>query len=196
LPGLADQRDLPILAFSSEAKWAAWLKKNHENSSGLWLKIAKKGSGLPSVSYDEALNVALRYGWIDGQKGKFDDDYWVQRFTPRRSRSKWSKINRTKATALIEAGQMEPAGLREVERAQADGRWDAAYEGQRTASVPPDLQQELDSNETARRFFESLSGVNRYAILYRIQDAKRPETRRRRIEKYIQMLSEGKTIHP
>ena len=193
---MATQADLPVRSFPSQAKWATWLEKNHEASPGIWLKIAKKGSGFKSVSYDEALDVALCYGWIDGQKGRFDDDFWVQRFTPRTSRSKWSKINCTKATALIGSGQMKPAGLKEVQRAKADGRWDAAYDSQRTATVPPDLQQELDSNEEARRFFDGLSSVNRYAILYRIQDAKRPETRRRRIERYVQMLSEGKTLHP
>jgi uncharacterized protein YdeI (YjbR/CyaY-like superfamily) len=191
-----DQRDLPVLFFGSQTEWAAWLDANHDSSAGVWLKIAKRSASTDSVSYGEALDVALCYGWIDGQKGRLDDDFWLQRFTPRRSRSRWSKINCAKATALIESGQMKAAGLRQVEAAKADGRWDAAYESQRRATVPPDLQRELDDNADARRFFEKLSSVNRYAILYRIQDAKKPETRKRRIEQYVQMLKEQKTIHP
>jgi uncharacterized protein YdeI (YjbR/CyaY-like superfamily) len=193
---LTDKRDLPVLFFESSEKWAAWLDTNHDGSAGVWLKIAKRSAAEESVSYADALDVALCYGWIDGQKGKLDDDYWLQRFTPRRPRSKWSKINSTKATALIASGQMKASGLREIEKAKADGRWDAAYEGQRSATVPADLQRELDANKDAREFFERLSSVNRYAILYRIQDAKKPETRQRRIDKYVQMLKERKTIHP
>jgi uncharacterized protein YdeI (YjbR/CyaY-like superfamily) len=193
---LSDSRDLPVLSFESRAEWAAWLDKNHADATGVWLKIARLSARQESVSYVDALDVALCYGWIDGQKGKLDDDFWLQRFTPRRPRSKWSKINRAKATALIASGEMKAPGRREVERARADGRWDAAYEGQRSATVPPDLQKELDANKDAREFFETLSSVNRYAILYRIQDAKRPETRKRRIDKYVQMLKEQKTIHP
>ena len=193
---MPDQHELPVLFFRSKEKWARWLEKNHEDSLGVWLKIAKKATSVDSVSYEEALDVALCYGWIDGQKGKFDDDFWLQRFTPRRPRSKWSKINCDRATALIKSGEMRPAGRREVERAKTDGRWDAAYEGQATIGVPDDLQRELDANPGARRFFESLSSANRYAILYRIQDAKRPETRRRRIEKYMKMLNDHQTIHP
>lgn len=193
---MTDKRDLPIVSFGTQVAWARWLDKNHEDSPGVWLKIARRSAAVESVSYAEALDIALCYGWIDGQKDKLDDDFWLQRFTPRRARSKWSKINRTKAAALIESGQMKPAGLREVERAKADGRWEAAYEGQRTATVPEDLQRALKKNKEARRFFETLSSVNRYAILYRIQDAKRPETRKRRIDKYVQMLNEHQTIHP
>jgi uncharacterized protein YdeI (YjbR/CyaY-like superfamily) len=148
------------------------------------------------VTYADALDVALSYGWIDGQKNKLDDDYWLQRFCPRTPRSRWSKINCAKALDLIETGQMRRAGLREVERAKADGRWDAAYDSQRTAAVPSDLQDALDRNATARRFFATLDSANRYAILYRIHDAKRPETRARRIEQYVAMLSERKKIHP
>ncbi len=136
--------DLPILAFATHGAWEAWLDEHHAASEGLWLKIAKKGSGIETVSYPEALEVALCYGWIDGQKASFDDRYWLQRFTPRRSRSKWSKVNRQKATELIERGAMKPAGLREVERAKADGRWDAAYDAQSTATVLDDLRQELE----------------------------------------------------
>lgn len=188
--------DLPVLAFGSPQSWRDWLAANHQTSSGLWLKIAKKGAGTPTVSYAEAIDGALCYGWIDGQKGKLDDDYWLQRFTPRKSRSRWSKINREKAERLIAGGLMQPAGLREVEAARADGRWDAAYEGQATAAVPPDLARELDLNPVAKEFFATLSSANRYAILYRIQDAKRPQTRASRIAKYVAMLNEHNTIHP
>jgi uncharacterized protein YdeI (YjbR/CyaY-like superfamily) len=187
--------DLPIIPFASREAWAAWLEGQHATSGGLWLKFAKKGSGLDTVTYAEAVEVALCYGWIDGQVRKFDQDYYLQRFTPRRARSKWSKINRQKATELIERGEMKPAGLREVERARADGRWDAAYDAPSTAQVPDDLLRELEKNQPAREFFETLDGRNRYAILYQIQDAKRPETRARRIEKYVAMLSEGKKIY-
>lgn len=187
--------DLPIIPFASCGAWEAWLAEHHASSDGLWLKIAKKGSGVETVSYAEALDAALCYGWIDGQKGRFDD-YWLQRFTPRKPRSKWSKINRDKATKLIEEGRMKPAGLREVERTRADGRWDAAYESQSVATVPEDLQRELDENDTAREVFATLDGANRYAILYRIQDAKKPETRARRIAKYVAMLAEQRKIYP
>src|SRR3712207_46084 len=188
--------DLPIIPFASRDEWEAWLEVQHATSSGLWLKIAKKGSGLETVSYAEALESALCYGWIDGQKASFDDQYWLQRFTPRRARSKWSKVNRQKATELIERGELKPAGLREVERAKADGRWDAAYDAQSTATVPDDLRRELEKNEVAREFFATLYSRNRYAILYQIQDAKRPETRARRIAKYVAMLSEREKLYP
>ncbi len=189
-------KDLPIVPFASRDAWEAWLKEHHAASDGLWLKIAKKGSGIETVSYAEALEAALCYGWIDGQKASFDQDYWLQRFTPRKPRSKWSKVNRQKATELIEAGRMKPAGLREVERAKADGRWEAAYDAQSTATVPADLSRALEKNDRAREFFAKLDSRNRYAILYQIQDAKRPETRARRIEKYVAMLSEQKKLYP
>jgi uncharacterized protein YdeI (YjbR/CyaY-like superfamily) len=192
---MTTRADLPVMPFASRDAWSAWLEEQHAASDGLWLKFAKKGSGLDSVTYAEAVEVALCYGWIDGQVRKFDQDYYLQRFTPRRARSKWSKINRQKATELIERGEMKPAGLREVERARADGRWDAAYDAPSTAQVPDDLLRELEKNQPAREFFETLDGRNRYAILYQIQDAKRPETRARRIEKYVAMLSEGKKIY-
>jgi uncharacterized protein YdeI (YjbR/CyaY-like superfamily) len=188
--------DLPILPFATRGAWEAWLDEHHAASEGLWLKIAKKGSGIETVSYPEALEVALCYGWIDGQKASFDDRYWLQRFTPRRSRSKWSKVNRQKATELIERGAMKPAGLREVERAKADGRWDAAYDAQSTATVPDDLRRELEKNDAAREFFQTLNSANRYAILYQIGDAKKPETRARRIEKFVAMLAERKKLYP
>ncbi len=188
--------DLPVIPFASRDAWAAWLEERHVSSDGLWLKFAKKASGLKTVTYAQAVEVALCYGWIDGQMRKFDEDYYLQRFTPRRARSRWSKINRQKATELIEKGEMKPAGLREVEQARADGRWDAAYDAQSTARVPEDLRRELEKSETAREFFETLNSANRYAILYQIQDAKRPETRARRIEKYVAMLSEQKKLYP
>ena len=187
---------LPVLGPGSPDEWDAWLSEHHADSAGLWLKIPKKGSGASGVSYSEALSVALCHGWIDGQKGRLDDDHWLQRFTPRRPGSKWSRINRDQATALIEAGQMRPAGLREVDQARADGRWAAAYESQSTAAVPEDLALALAGNDAAAEFFERLDRANRYAILYRIADAKRPETRARRIATFVAMLSEGKKIHP
>jgi uncharacterized protein YdeI (YjbR/CyaY-like superfamily) len=186
---------LPTLAFPSPTAFASWLADNHTASPGIWLKISRKGSGVETVTYAEALDVAICYGWIDGQKGKLDDVYWLQRFTPRTARSKWSKINCDKATALIEADMMQPAGLRQVEAAKADGRWDAAYAGQRTATIPDDLQQALDANEAAKTFFATLNSANRYAILYRLQEAKKPETRARRLQKFIAMLNAGETIH-
>jgi uncharacterized protein YdeI (YjbR/CyaY-like superfamily) len=186
---------LPVLAFDSRRSWEDWLAEHHHSSPGVWLKIAKKGAGPPTVSYPEALEAALCYGWIDGQKGKLDEEYWLQRFTPRGPRSRWSKINREKAERLIAEGRMQPAGRREVDAARADGRWDAAYEGQATITVPPDLARELDLNPAAKAFFATLSGVNRYAVLYRIHEAKRPQTRAARIAKYVAMLNEHKTIH-
>jgi uncharacterized protein YdeI (YjbR/CyaY-like superfamily) len=187
---------LPSIAFASRARWKTWLAKHHATSPGVWLEIAKKGSGIESVSYADAIEVALCHGWIDGQKGAIDADRWRQRFTPRTPRSRWSKINVEKATALIERGEMHAAGLREVESAKADGRWEAAYAGQRTMTVPDDLHAALARNARARRFFETIDGANRYAILYRIHDAKRPETRRARIEKFVTMLEEHRTLHP
>jgi len=163
---------------------------------GVWVQFAKAGSGIESVTHDEALEVALCHGWIDGQVRRLDGRYFVQRFTPRRARSRWSKRNREAAVALIAGGAMTPAGLREVERAQADGRWDAAYEGQASASVPDDLAAALAASPDALAFFESLDSQNRYAILYRVQDAKRPDTRARRIEQFVAMCREGRTVHP
>jgi uncharacterized protein YdeI (YjbR/CyaY-like superfamily) len=184
-----------VLFFSSRDAWDAWLAAEHERAPGVWLKIAKKGTGLDGVDYAEALEVALCYGWIDGQKRGFDDSYWLQRFAPRTARSKWSQINRRKATELIESGAMKPAGLREVQRAQADGRWDAAYEAQSTATVPDDLRRALEAAPAALQFFGTLDSRNRYAILHRVQDAKKPETRERRIQKYVAMLAAGEKIY-
>lgn len=188
--------ELQILPFASAGAWEAWLEANHTSTNGLWIKFAKKNSGVESVSYAEALDAALCYGWIDGQARSFDDEYYLQRFTPRRPRSKWSKVNREKVAKLIEAGRMKPAGLREIERAKTDGRWDAAYDSPSMATVPDDLQRELDKNPGASEFFAKLDGGNRYAILHRIQDARKPETRARRIEKYVAMLNERKKLYP
>jgi uncharacterized protein YdeI (YjbR/CyaY-like superfamily) len=190
------KQNLPILSFPSQKKWEDWLAKNHQSSKGLWLKIAKKGAETATVNYAEALEVALCYGWIDGQKGALDEEFWLQKFTPRGPRSPWSKVNREKATALIESGRMKPAGLAEVERAKADGRWEAAYDAQSKATVPEDLQRELDANPDAAAFFATLESYNRYAILYRIQEAKKPETRAKRIEKFMGMLKRGEKVHP
>src|SRR3954466_8364824 len=190
------KQNLPILAFPSRKKWEEWLAKNHQTSKGLWLKNAKEGAGAGPWNYGEALEVALCYGWIDGQKGALDAEFWLQKFTPRGPRSQWSKVNREKATALIESGRMQPAGLAEVERAKADGRWEAAYDAQSKASVPEDLQRELDANPDAAAFFATLESYNRYAILYRLQEAKKPETRAKRIENFIGMLKRGEKVHP
>jgi uncharacterized protein YdeI (YjbR/CyaY-like superfamily) len=187
--------ELPIHHFADSEELECWLEANGASSQGVWLKIAKKGAEEPSVTYEEAVELALCFGWIDSQVRRFDDQHYVQRFTPRRPRGRWSKINREKAEALIEKGRMRPAGLAEVEAARADGRWDAAYEGQSSAKVPPDLQRELDASPAAAEFFESLSGANRYAIIYRLEEAKRPETRERRLRKFVAMLEQGEKIH-
>jgi len=187
--------DLPALAFESAPAFEDWLAA-HGDSAGAWLKIAKKGSAARTLSYAEALEAALCFGWIDGQKSSLDDDFWLQRFTPRKPGGRWSKINTDKAAELIRTGRMRPAGLRAVEQARADGRWDAAYAGQRAMTIPDDLQRALAANDGARAFFDTISSVNRYAILYRIGSVKRPETRARKIERYVAMLAEHKTIHP
>lgn len=188
--------ELPTIPFASRGAWETWLEERHATSRGLWLKIAKKGSGIETVTFAEALDVALCYGWIDSQRDGFDERFYLQRFTPRRPGSKWSKVNRGKVTRLIEAGEMKQAGLREVERAKADGRWDAAYEPPSTMTVPDDLRRELEKNEGAREFFETLDSTNRYAILYRLQEARKPETRARRIAKYVAMLAEHERLYP
>jgi uncharacterized protein YdeI (YjbR/CyaY-like superfamily) len=187
--------ELPQIAFASDAEWEAWLEEHHADSPGVAVKIAKKASGIPSVAYPEVLDIAICFGWIDGRRNALDDRYFLQRFTPRRARSRWSQINRDKAEALIKAGRMRPAGLAEVERAKADGRWAAAYGGQRAMGVPEDLQRELDARPQAAAFFAQLSSQNRYSILYRLHDAKRPETRARRLEQFVAMLEAGETIH-
>jgi uncharacterized protein YdeI (YjbR/CyaY-like superfamily) len=188
--------ELPILLFAAPVALEAWLEENHEGSEGFWLKVAKKGAGEVSVTYAEALELALCFGWIDSQKRGLDEKFFLQRFTPRRPRGRWSRINRDKAEELIATGRMRPAGLREVEAARADGRWEAAYEGQRTARVPDDLRRELDANPAAAEFFAGLDGANRYAVLYRLDEAKKPETRQRRLRKFVAMLERGEKLHP
>jgi uncharacterized protein YdeI (YjbR/CyaY-like superfamily) len=186
----------PTVVCAGPEEWRAWLEEHHAGEQGAWLKIAKKGSGIASVSHAEALDVAICFGWIDAVRHAHDDDWFLQRFTPRRARSKWSQVNRDKAEGLIAAGEMRPAGLAEIERAKADGRWDAAYAPQSRATVPDDLQAELDAKPAAAATFATLSSQNRYAILYRLRDAKRPETRARRLEKFVAMLERGETLHP
>jgi len=184
------------LSFENKTAWAAWLAENHDVSSGVWLRLAKKSSGVPSVSYAEAVDGALCYGWIDGQKKSDGQRHWLQRFTPRGRKSIWSKINCQKALSLIACGEMEAAGVEEVERAKSDGRWKDAYDSARNATVPPDLQAALDLNVKAKAFFATLSGRNRYVVLFRIQTAKKPGTRVRRIQMFIEMLGKHETLHP
>ena len=184
--------DLPVLPFPSRAEWAAWLEANHTSPDGVWVKLAKKGSRIPTVSFPEALEVALCYGWIDGQSRGLDNTWYLQRFTPRRPRSTWSKINRERALDLIERGEMKASGLAEIERAKADGRWDAAYDPPSRATVPDDLRAALDADPAAAEAFAKLDAQNRYAILHRLQNVKRPETRTRRIEGFVADLAAGK----
>jgi uncharacterized protein YdeI (YjbR/CyaY-like superfamily) len=186
----------PTLFFESAQAFDAWLSEHHADSDGIWIKFAKKGRGIPSVVYAEALDSALCHGWIDGQTKSLDEDYYLQRFTPRRKRSRWSTRNVGKALALIEAGRMRPAGQAEIDRAKADGRWERAYDGPSSMDVPPDLQAELDADPEAAEFFAGLSKTNRYAILYRLHDAKKPETRARRLAQFVEMLRNGETLHP
>jgi uncharacterized protein YdeI (YjbR/CyaY-like superfamily) len=187
---------LPHLTFASAAEWEAWLEANHDSSEGAWLKIAKKGSGVASVTNAEALDIGLCFGWINGRREALNDDYYLQRYTRRRPGGKWSRINVEKVAELTAAGRMRPAGFAEVERAKADGRWDAAYESPRRMGVPHDLEREFAARPAAREFFESLDSRNRYAILYRLADAKRPETRARRLAKFVAMLETGERIYP
>jgi uncharacterized protein YdeI (YjbR/CyaY-like superfamily) len=186
---------MPERAFPDVAALEAWLEAEHETADELLLRIAKKGSGVASVTYAQALELALCFGWIDGVKRAVDAVWFEQRFTPRRPRSRWSKINRAAAERLIAEGRMRPAGLAQVEAARADGRWDAAYAGSATITIPPDLQAALDAEPAAAAFFATLDSRNRYAVLYRIHDAKRPETRARRIATFTAMLAAGETLH-
>jgi uncharacterized protein YdeI (YjbR/CyaY-like superfamily) len=188
--------ELDALAFATQKDWAAWLKAHHASSPGLWVRMAKKGTGVASIKHAEALEEALCYGWIDGQARSEGAEWWRIRFVPRTPRSVWSKINRESVLALIEAGRMKPAGLKEIERAKADGRWAAAYASQRTIEVPEDLQAALARNARAKAHFAKLDSRNRYAILLRTHNAKRPETRARRIAQFVEMLAKGETIHP
>jgi uncharacterized protein YdeI (YjbR/CyaY-like superfamily) len=181
--------------FRGAAEFRRWLQKHHDTATELFVGFYKKDSGKGGITYREALDEALCFGWIDGQKAGFDDQYWLQRFSPRTRRSPWSKINVEKAERLIEAGRMRPGGRAAVEEAKADGRWDAAYAGSRTAAVPADLQRQLDEDPQASAAFAALDARNRYAIIWRVGDAKRPETRARRISKYMAMLRAGERIH-
>ena len=185
---------MPLLEFANRAAWEAWLEQNHDSAPGVWLKLAKKGAPRPTVTQAQALEAALCFGWIDGQVGRVDEHFYRQRFTHRRPRSKWSRINRDRALELIEAGLMREPGLQEVHNAQQDGRWEAAYEPQSQIAVPPDFQEALDRQPAAAEFFATLTGVNRYRFLYRIEDAKRPETRARRIAQYVELLAQRKTL--
>ena len=187
--------ELAPTLFKSAKAFEAWLKKNHATSEGLWLKIAKRGSNEPSVTYPEAVEIALCWGWIDGQKKSFDDQHYLQRFTPRRARSVWSKINVEKVQGLIEAGRMQAPGQAQIEAARADGRWARAYDSARTSTVPEDLQAALEAEPAAKTFFASINASNRYAILWRIQTAARAETRAMRIAQLVGMLARGETIH-
>ena len=184
----------PVISFATVADCEAWFAQHHAEHGGFWLKIGKKGAGR-TVTYGEALDVALCHGWIDGQKRGYDQTHWLQRFTPRGSRSKWSQNNRDKAEALIKACRMRPAGQAQVDAAKADGRWEAAYAGQKSATVPADLAAALAADPQAQAFFETLSGANRYAILYRVHDAKKPETRAARIAKFVEMCHNHETVH-
>lgn len=184
------------LECANAAAWARWLKRHNASAAGIWLRIAKKDSGIASVDYAAALEEALCWGWIDGQRRSDDAQYFQQRFTPRTKRSIWSQINRAKVLKLIEEGRMQPAGHAEIERAKGDGRWDAAYEGVSAATVPPDLQAALDANKKAAKFFATLDSRNRFAVLFRTQSAKKPETRARRIAQFVEMLAKGEKIHP
>jgi uncharacterized protein YdeI (YjbR/CyaY-like superfamily) len=186
----------PVQLFKDKKAWKAWLSKNHLTSSGLWLRIAKKAASIKTLSYGEALEVALCYGWIDGQKKTYDEITWLQKFTPRGSRSIWSAINREKATELIKNGLMQPAGLRAIERAKENGQWEAAYDSQSTIALPEDFQAELDKNVKAKAFFATLNSVNRYAILFRLQTAKKPETRAKRLRQFMDMLEKKEKLHP
>ncbi len=189
-------REAPTISLASQAAWEEWLDANHAESVGVWLQIAKKASGIETVTHAEALEVALCFGWIDGQRRALDRSHFLQKFTPRTRKSTWSRINRESAERLIAAGRMRPAGLAAIEAARADGRWEAAYEPQSTATVPDDLRRALDSRPRAAAFFASLDSRNRYAILYRLQDAKKPETRARRLKEFVTMLEEHRTLHP
>ena len=186
--------DLPIRLFKTPAAWEKWLEANHAKSTGIWMQIAKKDSGLSSATYQEALDVALCYGWIDGQKRPLDERTWLQRFTPRGPRSIWSKINTAKADALIKAGRMRAAGLAAIESAKASGRWESAYQSWSDRDVPPELQAALDASPNAKAFFETLRGANRYGVIFRVQTAKKPETRAKRIADFIARFEKGETL--
>ncbi len=186
--------ELPTLPFETKKKFAVWLAKNHDKSAGVRVKLAKKATGIPSVTIMEALDVVLCYGWIDGQRDSFDENYYLQKYTPRRPKSIWSKINVEKVERLIASGEMKPSGLKAVEAAKQDGRWDAAYASARNISVPADFQSALEGNSKAKSFFESLTSGRRYSFLFRIETAKKAETREKRIRQFVEMLERGETF--
>ena len=186
---------LPILAFTDAEALHRWLETQPESSPGVWIKFVKAGSGFPTVTKAEAIDAALCHGWIDGQLDKYDEQHWLVRFTPRKARSKWSQLNRKRATELLETGQMRPRGIAQIEAARRDGRWEAAYAPASKAEVPPDLQAALDRSPEAAAFFATLTGANRYAILYRIGAVKKPETKARKIAHFIAMLERHETVH-
>lgn len=195
MKGSSRAKSDPIFSFASQDDWADWLEKNQQRQSALWLRLAKKGSNLPSITYAEALEVALCYGWIDGQKRAESEQAWLQRFLPRSARSIWSKINREKAQALIASGKMKSAGLAAVDAARKSGAWDAAYDSPKSARIPEDFEAALGASRKASEFFQCLDGANRYAILFRIQTAKKAETRARKIAEFVLMLEREETIH-
>ena len=195
MPSPEMRAGLPILAFADADAFAAWLAREPADSPGLWLKLAKHGSGRASLSKEEAIDMALCHGWIDGQLNPYDGDWWLIRFTPRKPQSKWSQKNRARAEQLIAEGRMTAAGQAAVDAARQDGRWDAAYASASKAEIPADLQQALDANPAAAAFFATLTGANRYAVLYRIGAVKRPETRARKIAEYVAMLERHETLH-
>jgi uncharacterized protein YdeI (YjbR/CyaY-like superfamily) len=184
------------LTFSTQNEWENWLAQNEGTSTGIWLRLAKKSAKQPTLTYAQALESALCYGWIDGQKQAESEEYWLQRFTRRSAKGIWSKLNKDKAEALIAAGRMRPPGIQEIEKAKKDGRWEMAYTSASNSTVPDDLQVALDANPEARTFFATLNSRNRYAILFRIQNAKKPETRARKIEEFVDMLNRGETFYP
>jgi uncharacterized protein YdeI (YjbR/CyaY-like superfamily) len=192
---IIDHKGLPVADHPTPESWEQWLEQHGSASAGVWLRFAKKGAPMPSVAKADAIEVALSHGWIDGQLDKWDEHRWLVRFTPRGPRSKWSQINRATAERLIAEGRMQPAGLVQVEAAKADGRWDAAYAPQSTAEVPPDMQAALDDAPAAKAFFATLRGANRYAFIYRVQDAKLPATRAARIARFVAMLDRGEMLH-
>lgn len=188
-------KDLPIIAFASGKEWENWLVKNHASSNGIRLKFAKKNSGIATVTYDEALKTALCYGWIDGQLNKFDDKHWLIKFTPRSPKSIWSKRNCEFVAKLITEGKMQPAGLEKVEAAKKDGRWEAAYDSPKNMIIPDDFLKELAKDEKAKAFFETLNKANTYAIAWRLQTAKKPETREKRMKAILAMMAKGEKFH-
>jgi uncharacterized protein YdeI (YjbR/CyaY-like superfamily) len=187
--------DNEIRLFGTSTAWEIWLENNHRQSPGVWLRLAKKGSDLRSLTYAEALEVALCYGWIDGQKRGESDQAWLQRFLPRSAKSIWSKINRQKARALIAKGKMKPAGLAAIRAAKTCGRWQSAYDSPKGSKIPSDFQSALDAHPRARDFFRTLDSANRYAVLFRIQTAKKAETRTRKIAEFVEMLKRHERIH-